>query len=123
MKSWMLLLVSALIVGCRDGRPTEDQARQMMQDRYPDIRMVKIQGTMDEVIAVAHEFTCITPDGPTNRADIQFMDDGTGIWKPRPAMRINTDGTIGQGVGSYPRPAVRLLQGESHAMNPGSAQP
>ena len=80
----VILLIAGVCLGCSDGRPTAREARDVIQDQYPGVKIVNVRNTMDEVVATAFEFTYATSNGIMRQREIQFMADETGRWLPKP---------------------------------------
>jgi len=55
-ESRFVLILVALVVGCSDGRPSESEAAQFFRQSYPNVELVGIAISEDEVLARSFAF-------------------------------------------------------------------
>ncbi len=80
------MLAALVLAGCSEGRREVDEARRWFEARYPGVPVEGVRISEDEVVARSIEFTYRSPDGARTRSiRVQFMEDSTGAWVPRPS--------------------------------------
>ena len=85
------LSLSLLLVGCSDGRPDAEQARLEFEKLYPEVELIEVKNSEDEVVACSFEFTYRLPDSKENqRIELQFMESSNGDWEftPDPPQKL-----------------------------------
>ena len=73
------------LVGCSDSRPDTEQAKRHFEKLYPDLELVEVKNTMDEVTACSFEFSYRRNQEEEVRSiELQFMESDNGDWNFRP---------------------------------------
>ena len=87
------LLAAFAILGCSDGRPDEQQVAADLSTRYPDVEVLSVRTSEDEVVAASFEFTYRnrTPDSAVRRSEVQYMQRDDGVWEPDPPLPVVLD--------------------------------
>jgi len=80
-------------MACSDGRPGEEEAKLHFHRLYPDVRLISVKVSEDEVVARSFFFRYQKgpPGTKEKQIEIQFMEDPeTGEWvaKPEPPARL-----------------------------------
>jgi len=76
---------SLLVLGCADGRPEEEEAKAWFENHYRGAKVSDVRITEDETIARSFRFEYRSAAGRGGRLEVQFMQDSSGTWRPRPA--------------------------------------
>ncbi len=86
MKKIVFLILIMGLCGCRDGRPSQEEARDYFEGLYPDVELIDIHLSEDEVVARSYKFRYREKTSNQEREiEIQFMEDeGEAGWLPRP---------------------------------------
>lgn len=77
----------ALFASCSDfSRPSADEAKAAFLKRYPDVEIIDIRMSEDEIVARSFEFTYRWKGEQTSKKiDIQFMGTDSGSYEMRPS--------------------------------------
>ena len=80
------IAVCLLLVSCSDNRVGLSQAKLQFEQLYPDIQIISVRISEDEVVARSFEFRYRTLNDKRDKTiAIQFMNnEKTGRWEPNP---------------------------------------
>ena len=72
----------------RDTRPSLEEAEALFKDIHPDVRVLNLKITEDEIYARNFLFRYLKPDGDSGKSiEVQFMKDkDSGRWIPSPPI-------------------------------------
>lgn len=74
-------------LSCSDGRPDAAEAKRRFQSLYPDVDVVDVRISEDEVVATSFRFSYRKRNSDAvKEIELQFMkDSASGRWEPQPA--------------------------------------
>jgi hypothetical protein len=99
-------LTVAVLTAYSDRRPSETEAAQKFRALYPNVQLVDIAISEDEVIARSFIFRYGTTSGTVGEVEIQFMEGPTGEWIPQPKPPRVLPETAPSGTPSSEQPAA-----------------
>ena len=85
MKKNIFLVFCLFLFLCCDGRPSIHEAKLFFEEKYPDVNLIDLSITEDEVAARSFEYKYKYNAEIIRKIEIQFMEIGNSSkWAPSP---------------------------------------